>query len=166
MQAQGSLRASVTPDQPQHAGFAAVPAYPGGSFTVCLLNASNPKYCIQSNGVSQPVTITTNSGNWSKFTKQIVSVGAETFNFENGNGNCLRENTSHQVVIANGPCVSSDQDAIWIWPLNAQTQNYTGVWKNEQYTGEQMLVHGKQDQFKVLAGTPASGDYAKWAPPG
>lgn len=163
--AQGSLRAAVTPDQPQHAGLAAIPAYSGASFHICLLNAKPTKYCLQSNGVGQQVTITSDSANWSNFTKQPLGP-AEIFNFENGNGNCLRENDSNEVVIANGPCLSSDHDGQWVWPQNPPG-NFTGVYQNHEYTNDEMLVQGTpQDEYKVWAKAPVAGDWAKWAPPG
>ena len=163
--AQGSLRAAVTPDQTQHAGLAAIPAYSGASFHICLLNAKPTKYCLQSNGVGQQVTITSDSANWSNFTKQVLGP-ADDFNFENGNGNCLRENNSNEVVIANGPCLSSDQDGQWVWPLNS-SQSYTGVYKNHEYPSNEMLVQGTpQDEYKVWAKAPVAGDWTKWAPPG
>ena len=165
MLTQGSLRSVVAQDQPQHAGFAAIPAYSGGSFHICLLNSKTVKYCPQSNGVRQQVTITSDSANWSNFTKQALGP-SDVFNFENGNGNCLRENESHEVVIANAPCVSSDRDGQWVWPLNT-SQNFTGVFQNNEYSSDEMLVHGTpQDEYKVWAEAPVSGDWAKWAPPG
>jgi hypothetical protein len=162
--AHGSLRSVVRPDQPQHPGFATMPAYSGPSFNICLQNATQPKYCLQSNGVGQQVTITSDSANWSNFTKQAISAG-EVFNFENGNGNCLRENNSQEVVIANGPCVSSDRDGQWVWPLET-SQNFTGVFENNAHPSDEMLVHGNQDEYKVYAKSPVTGDWVKWAPPG
>lgn len=156
----GSRRTMVIPNQRRHAGFAATPAYAGTSFHICLLNSGN--LCLQSNGVTNQVTITSDAGNWSVFTEKNLFYNV--YSFENGNGNCLRENNSQEVVIANGPCVASDTDADWNWLSNSG--GYTGVWQNV-LTGDEMLVHDAVSGYKVWAKpTPASGDWTKWNPPG
>ena len=65
---QTSHSTMVTPNQPSHAGFAAIPAYAGPSYHICLLNSTKVTYCIQSNGVGKQVTITSDKSNWSNFT--------------------------------------------------------------------------------------------------
>jgi hypothetical protein len=160
----GSHSAMIIPNQPHHAGFGAVPAYSGASFHICLTSA--PAYCLQSNGTGNQVTITSNKNNYSVFTKQYIDTGGDgaIFNVENGNGNCLRENNSHEVVIANGGCLSSDLDGRWNWYQIGV--NYTGIWQNELYASQFMLVHGDVNGYKVWAVSPSSGDWIKWTPPG
>lgn len=141
-------------------GFSAIPAYSGSSFYICLLNSST--LCLESNGVTNQVTITSVAANWSVFTKKYLY--GEVFNIENGNGNCLRENDSYEVVIANGGCLSSDIDGRWVWEQDA-SGNFTGVMHNDEYPADDMLVHGAVSGDYVWARPPVSGDWTKWSPP-
>lgn len=159
--ATGAQQAAITPDHPRHVGFALMPAYPGGSFNICLLNSNH--YCLESNGVGQQVTITNVAADWSVFTRK--SLALEVFNIENGNGNCLRENESNEVVIANGGCLSSDRDGQWFWPEDT-SGSLTGVYQNNEYSSDDMLVSAPVNGYKVWAKAPGSGDWTKWAPPG
>lgn len=163
---QTSHSTMVTPNQPSHAGFAAIPAYAGPSYHICLLNSTKVTYCIQSNGVGKQVTITSDKSNWSNFTDYATDLsisGEPVQRVENGNGNCLRENNSNQVVIANGGCVASDLDGEWGWPDPYYI--YNGVWQNYQDQTDDMLVHGNVNGYKVWAAKPVSGDWTKWTPP-
>jgi hypothetical protein len=112
--------------------------------------------CIESNGAGNPVTITSNSHNWSVFTEYAQPGNGTIRSFENGNGNCLRENTSHQVVIANGGCLASDNDGKWLAVGDGSLNNY-------QYQSDYMLVYGDDDGWKVWAKPPVSGTWIKWS---
>jgi hypothetical protein len=163
----GSHSTKVIPNQPHRAGFAAAPGYSGASFKICLTN--DQSLCLQSNGPGNQVTITSNKDNWSVFTKQYIDNNGtgDVYNFENANGNCLRENNSNEVVIANGRCLASDIDARWVWPqIGGPGGSYTDAFQNDQYPTDDMLVHGNMNGYKVWAAKPVSGDWIKWIPPG
>ena len=129
----------------------------GSSYFICLTNAQ--EYCLASLGTGEQVKITYNGLDWSTF--HIVGTG--TFNgwakyqFENGNGNCLRAGTNNIVKIENGSCVSSDSADWWVSNDGAGSNR----WVSEYYGGP-MLTHGDVNWYKVWHANPVSGDWTQW----
>jgi hypothetical protein len=113
----------------------------GDSSQICLTYSVS--YCIKSDGPGNPVTITNYAPNDSNFTVVRIKtiVGITYYQWQNGNGNCLREGTNQQVKLENGGCVSTDDTDWW----RALSENVVG----NKSTFDLMLVRG----------TPATGDY-------
>ena len=127
----------------------AIPAQAATSFHICLENAAS--YCLQSNGSGNQVTITNNPANYSNFT------APRTGQFENGNGNCLRAGTNNVVKIENGPCAANDPADSWYAPSAGSFRVLSALY------GDDMLVHGHVNGYKVWHATPVSGDWDNWA---
>jgi hypothetical protein len=151
---------AAPPQAPAGAGLKAVPsaAQASAPFHLCLTNTTNPRFCIQSNGTGQPVTITSTQANWSNFqTVYTFTNGGITWNqIENGNGNCLRAGTNNVVKIENGPCVHSDNADSWSGETLGPKDYQSYMW------GDWMLVHGNMNGYKVLHAEPVSGDWTNW----
>jgi hypothetical protein len=96
------------------------------------------------------VTITNNSANYSNFHV------ARTGQFENGNGNCLRAGTNNVVKIENGPCVANDPADSWYAPSAGSFRVRSLLY------GDDMLVHGHVNGYKVWHAIPVSGDWYNW----
>jgi hypothetical protein len=149
---------------PVRAHRAIVPAGPGqvasrpaalaSTFHICLLNASS--LCLQSNGAGNQVTITSASGGYSNF--HVVNTAADgsyyVYQFDNGNGNCLRAGSNGVVKIENGSCSASDSTDWWVADGNYLV--------NYGY-GEYMLTHGNASGDNVWWGADQSGDWVKWS---
>ena len=127
-------------------------------YNICLTNTTNPRFCIQSNGAGNPVTITSNSANWSNFRTvyTFTNGGIAWDQVQNGNGNCLRAGTGNIVKIENGPCVQGDNADSWssvpVGPKDLQSY----MW------GDWGLVHGTVNGYKVWHAEPVSGDWTNW----
>jgi hypothetical protein len=90
----------------------ATPASSTGN--ICLKN--KPKWCIKSNGTSRQVTLTDNQSDYASFTafnKKPDGGVAVTFEFKNGNGNCLRAGSDTTVKIEDGACDPNDGQDRW-----------------------------------------------------
>jgi hypothetical protein len=80
------------------------------------------------------------------------------FQWQDGNGNCLREGISNDVKIENGPCASGDNTDWW-----AQ-DTATGL-SNVYYAGI-MQTRGDSNGYNVFAFmTIPSGDWYQWTYP-
>lgn len=90
-------------------GMKAVPAGVGDSGQICLTSA--PSYCIHANGTGNQVTITNIAADKANFTVVFYSSGL--YEWQDGNGNCLREGSGDVVKIENGPCSLSDPTDAW-----------------------------------------------------
>jgi hypothetical protein len=109
-------------------------------FHICLANSRN--YCIQTNGTGNQVTITSNSADKGNFTLVRSLDGGILQQYQDGNGNCLREGTGDVVKIENGGCSSGDDTAKW--DISNGNGNY--------------LVNYYYNGYMLTRGTPASGD--------
>ena len=143
---------------PKVSGVKAVPTVIGSRGHICLKTTS---YCIHSNGAGNQVTITNNSADYSNFTVVDTSTsnGYFFYQWQNGNGNCLREGTNNIVKIENGHCSASDNTDWW--------EFYQGAYVINDYYGHLMLVRGQpRTGFNVFAYSATSpGDWARWNVP-
>ncbi len=141
-------------------GATAVPAGVGTKGHICLKNASS--YCIKTNGAGNQVTVTNDSANYANFTvvSKETSGSYVFYEWEDGNGNCLREGTHNIVKIESGSCAALG-DNTDTWELYA-----SHVVINDYY-GDSMLVRGEpRDGFKVFAYSGTSkGDFYQWNVP-
>lgn len=142
----------VTPGVP---GTKAVADGVGDSGQICLKNA--PSYCIKANGGGNQVTITNVAADKANFTVVFDSMG--DFEWQDGNGNCLREGTGGVVKIENGSCASNNNDTTdqWYYIMN-QISNlkYTAI----------MYTTGDANGDNVWADSdPPSGSWEKWNAP-
>ena len=137
------------------AGSPAIPAQAavGDSGQICLTNA--PSYCIKTNGVGNQVTITNVAANKANFT--LVYDNAGDHQFQDGNGNCLREGIGGAVKIENGPCQYVDPNESW---------SHSGTtWHNYN---DNAILYTKGDATGNdvwTKGTPPSGSWSKWNAP-
>ena len=132
---------------------------------ICLMNA--PSYCIKTNGTGNQVTITNYSPNYANFRiarSSADGLGDYYLQWEDGNGNCLREGTGNVVKIENGSCSNGDKTAWW-FALGIFATEYGHV-ENQGY-GQFMLTRGAPTSGnKVFAySSISSGDWAKWYVP-
>ena len=141
------------------AGSPAIPAQAAPTGPICLTHSTH--FCLVSNGTGRQVTIDYTPGNWSSF--HIVDsgtdpvTGATMWQFENGNGNCLRAGTGNVVKIENGSCASTDGADWWI-----ETNGPGGPMVSMFYR-DKMLVHGTPHNGQnVWHDTTRSGDWAAW----
>jgi hypothetical protein len=144
---------------PKVAGVKAVPDVVGDSSPICL--TTNTNYCIKSDGPGNQVTITDYAPNVSNFTVVRIKtiVGITYYQWQNGNGNCLREGTNSQVKLEHGGCVSTD-DTDW-WHL------ISGTSVENESTFDFMQIHGRPatgDGVFAQATIPA-GDWYQWNVP-
>jgi hypothetical protein len=133
---QHSARATT----PEVAGLKAIPDGVGDSSQICLTHSVG--YCIKSDGPGNQVTITDHAPDDSNFTVvRTKMIGDLTYyQWQNGNGNCLREGTSFQVKLENGGCVDSD---------------YTDWWYVVSGTD---IINEKYIDIMQIRGTPTTGD--------
>ena len=131
------------------------PAGPG-SFVeeafFCLERAGT--LCLQANGTGEQVTITSNPADWSKFSVVRTENNPTGYQFQDGNGHCLRAGDNSVVKIENGPCVIGDPSDWW---RPAKNHGLTSA-----SFGDSMLVHGDISGFNVWHTTPISGDWTAW----
>lgn len=145
----------------------AIPTGVGDSGQICLRNSTS--YCIKSNGTGAQVTITNYAPNYSNFTvvRTKTSEGFHFYQWQNGNGNCLREGNDFVVKIANGPCLNSDDTDWWYrggdpagdYVINAYPYTPTGA--------TFMLVRGQPASGHLVFAYEniAVGDWAQWKVP-
>lgn len=128
---------------------------------ICL--HSFPSYCIHSNGAGNQVTISNNANDWANF--HVVRSGTDVngntdYQWENANGNCLREGSGNVVKLQNGGCVNGTADNWWAkggafvsWTLGVR--NFAG--------SDYMLTHGAVSGWNVWAiSSPGNGDDWRW----
>ncbi|HTV99985.1 MAG TPA: hypothetical protein VMF87_06765 [Streptosporangiaceae bacterium] len=132
----------------------AAPAGVGDSGQICLTNA--PSYCIEANGAGNQVTITNVAADMANFT--VVFQQNQYYEWQDGNGRCLREGNGGVVKIQNGSCASGGGDSV-LW---AKTGNLI----TESLTIDIMYTKGDANGDDVWAtGTPPSGSWEKWNVP-
>ena len=141
---------------PKLSGVKAVPARVGDSNQICLTNG--PRRCIKTNGTGHQVTITSNSADFANFT--VVRNNLNNYQWQDGNGNCLREGTGGVVKIENGPCSNSDQTDWWVKVAsNAYIENLSNY--AEMYT----KGNDSGDNVWTSTSTPPSGSWVQWQVP-
>jgi hypothetical protein len=86
----------------------AAPAVTIGTFYFFADGTGIP--CLTANGVGNQLTVT-NNGVCAKITE--TALGNNIVQLKDGNGNCLRANNSHVVLIENGPCNTQDNGEVW-----------------------------------------------------
>jgi hypothetical protein len=150
----GGLLASGTP------AFAAkaAPAGVGDSGQICLTSA--PSYCIKANGTGNQVTITNVAADKANFTVVFASMGL--YEWQDGNGNCLREGTGGVVKIENGPCSLTDNTDSW---YRVTGNSVTPELEN---SGDMTLMYTNGDASgdKVWAALPPpAGAWLRWNVP-
>jgi hypothetical protein len=134
------------------------PGATADSFHICLMNASS--LCLQSNGAGNQVTITSNSADHSNFrvANSEILDGYDAYEFENGNGNCLRAATNGDVKIENGSCGVDDAADWWVSVINGSASYLVSY----DYGGR-MLTHGDVSGYNVFWGAEQSGDWDSWS---
>ena len=87
-----------------------------GTFIFYLQGTPQQEYCLGTNGVGNQVTVTDNGSNCANVTvtRDGLWNGNTVYQFRNGNGNCIRANSSNQVKLAMGQCSLTDAGAEWI----------------------------------------------------
>ena len=131
----------------------AAPAGVGDSGQICLTNA--PAYCIEANGPGNQVSITDVAADMANFT--VVFNQNQYYEWQDGNGRCLREGNGGVVKIENGHCVVGDDSDLW-----AKTNNYI----TESLTIDFMYTKGDANGDLVWANdSPPSGSWEKWNVP-
>lgn len=87
-----------------------------GVYIFYLQGTPEQEYCLGTNGVGNPVSVTDNGSNCANVdvTKDGTWNGNTVYQFRNGNGNCIRANSSNQVKLASGHCSATDAGAEWI----------------------------------------------------
>lgn len=142
-------------------GAKAVPDGVGHKGHICLTYATS--YCIETNGPGNQVTITKTSADYANFTVVYEVGSGDNINIEwqDGNGNCLREGTQNDVKIENGSCAAPDPyPNTDTWDLS---DYHTVV---NLYYLDIMLVHKAADGFNVYAyPSTMTGDLAQWNVP-
>lgn len=82
-----------------------------GGVKLCLYYASS--YCMITNGTGgQSNTISTNAQAWASW--NIYVVGGNKVEFQNGAGNCLRNNSDQTVTMTSGRCSGEDGELWWV----------------------------------------------------
>lgn len=141
---------------PKVSGVKAVPAGVGDSGQICLTNA--PSRCIKTNGTGNQVTITSNPADDANFT--VVRNNLNNYQWQDGNGNCLREGTGGVVKIENGPCSNSDKTDWW-------TKVASNAYIDNLSNDAEMYTKGDASGDDVWASTttPPSGSWVQWKVP-
>jgi hypothetical protein len=136
--------------------FAMVPGAAHAAGTHLCLNFDQSK-CLVTHGIGNQLTIGTTGqanitstfvGNWN---------GKLMVNWEDGNGNCIRENNSNAVIVANGPCQSSDNSAKW-----AQSNDGHSTFQNRQHTSDYLATFGTASGTVVWGNAQGTGWYVSW----
>jgi hypothetical protein len=81
-----------------------------GTFHICT-NLNN-HYCLISNGSATPMTIA--SSGYANVTLTEIPGFTNTYTFTNGNGKCVRENSTGTVRTESTGCNSSDPSEQWV----------------------------------------------------
>jgi hypothetical protein len=87
-----------------------------GVYIFYLQSTPEQQYCLNTNGVGNEVTVTSNTATCANVTvtRDGLWHGNTVYQFRNGNDNCIRANSSNQVKLASGPCSTTDAGAEWI----------------------------------------------------
>jgi hypothetical protein len=150
---------NAKPVSPAHValpGLKVVPAQQAASFHICLINSS-PYMCQKANGTGNQVTISRYSTDWANFSIVRMTTccsGLAVYQFEDGNGNCLRAGTNNVVKIENGGCASNDNADWWVGAGSGRLQSYL--------YGDLMLTHGEVSGYKLWHAARISGDWTDW----
>jgi hypothetical protein len=123
------------------------------TYNICLENAPY-LLCLHSSGTGKQVTITENPADWSNFHTARTKNNDTWYQFEDGNGHCLRAGTNNVVKIENGPCALGDNADWWILESGGQLQS-AGY-------GNDMLTHGDETGYNVWHMGFMSGDWTAW----
>jgi hypothetical protein len=87
-----------------------------GVYIFYLQGTPVQQYCLATNGVGNPVTVSDTGSRCANVTvtRDGTWNGNTVYQFRNGNDNCIRANNSNQVKLASGPCSTTDAGAEWI----------------------------------------------------
>jgi hypothetical protein len=138
-------------------GAAAQPPAAADPFHICLLH--KPHSCLKSNGAGKQVTITNDSADYANFHAVRTSTyrGSPAYQFDNGQGKCLRAGETGAVKFENGTCAKGDTADWWANPIVDGVSYLLNVGG-----GADMLTHGVKNGDRVWWGAPVSGDWASW----
>jgi hypothetical protein len=138
-------------------GTPAQPAAAADPFHICLLH--KPHFCLKSNGAGKQVTITNNSADYANFhtVRESTYLGSPAYQFDNGQGKCLRAGDTGAVKFENGTCANGDATDWWANPI----VDGVSYLVNEGLGGD-MLTHGAKNGYRVFCAGATSGDWASW----
>jgi hypothetical protein len=123
-----------------------------GPYTFCSIGDLG--LCIISNGVGNQMTVSFSAGTNITMTNGISGDPNYYYHLTNGNGNCILENASSQVVVGDGACGTNNNH---VWILQNADGGYS--FKNEQY-GDYMVIDAQVEGYKVWGGLYSA--YSLW----
>lgn len=160
-QTQALAAHSLTPAPVQgvHVGRSDLPdTFNVGPYHICMWDNNNS--CLEGQGPGKQVITTTNSSDYSNWWTNVNVCGypSGVCEWQDGNGNCLREGTSNDVKLENGGCNSGDDTDLWI---ETNLNNGYTTYQNDAY-GDYMGTFGTNNDRPVWAEAKHSGFYVGW----
>jgi hypothetical protein len=141
---------------------AASPAQAATPFNFYLEQSPSIQYCLVTNGVGSPVTIASSADTICAnvtATKDGVDGIYTVWQFTNGNGNCIRANSSDQVKLAKGTCSTTDQGSEWIVTNGTLSHGALDVRFENLLTHLWLKTNGYAAGDDVLVGTGGENDW-------